>query len=364
MTVAAEQVARSAGVHSPSVAVKRRGDGHVVERRDETDPARPGCRRESRRTSTPSWVVIGHRTVPGLVAASCRARGRGRRSPAASGRRGPRGTSLRPCPAAGRIAVDEGQDPLRHARLADASHGVSPTRRPLAVDRQETIIEASECRRSRLSVRSASRRGHPSQASSDATGHSGNGTPHRRPADADAEHRVELHRLRRQPPHQPPALPVRRSAELGDAAAGIWLLLGSVTGYMGLLELGLVPALAQSVAVYRSRGDIGRAEPGGVDGARAARAAGGDPGGAARRRALGCQRAATFPRRSSRQASTVFTIAIARVRGPDAAGGVPGDPPGDAAPGSLQPAVDRDRHGQVRLSPLCCCCWASAWSPS
>jgi O-antigen/teichoic acid export membrane protein len=43
--------------------------------------------------------------------------------------------------------------------------------------------------------------------------------------------------------------------EIGDAAAGIWLLLGSVTGYMGLLELGLVPALAQSVAVYRSRGD-------------------------------------------------------------------------------------------------------------
>lgn len=43
--------------------------------------------------------------------------------------------------------------------------------------------------------------------------------------------------------------------ELGDAAAGIWLLLGSVTGYMGLLDLGLVPALAQSVAVYRSRGD-------------------------------------------------------------------------------------------------------------
>ena len=36
--------------------------------------------------------------------------------------------------------------------------------------------------------------------------------------------------------------------EIGDAAAGIWLLLGSVTGYMGLLELGLVPSLAQSVA--------------------------------------------------------------------------------------------------------------------
>ena len=29
---------------------------------------------------------------------------------------------------------------------------------------------------------------------------------------------------------------------LGDAAAGIWLLLGSVTGYMGLMELGIVPA--------------------------------------------------------------------------------------------------------------------------
>ena len=44
--------------------------------------------------------------------------------------------------------------------------------------------------------------------------------------------------------------------EIGDAAAGIWLLLGSVTGYMGLLELGLVPALSQSVAVCRARGDL------------------------------------------------------------------------------------------------------------
>ncbi|HOQ60013.1 MAG TPA: hypothetical protein PKZ08_05290, partial [Vicinamibacterales bacterium] len=43
--------------------------------------------------------------------------------------------------------------------------------------------------------------------------------------------------------------------EIGDSAAGIWLLLGSVTGYMGLLELGLVPALSQSVAVCRARGD-------------------------------------------------------------------------------------------------------------
>jgi O-antigen/teichoic acid export membrane protein len=42
---------------------------------------------------------------------------------------------------------------------------------------------------------------------------------------------------------------------IGDAAAGIWLLLGSVTGYMGLLELGLVPSLAQSVAADSGRGD-------------------------------------------------------------------------------------------------------------
>src|SRR5689334_13933130 len=35
---------------------------------------------------------------------------------------------------------------------------------------------------------------------------------------------------------------------VGEAAAGIWLLLGSVTGYMGLLELGIVPALTQHVA--------------------------------------------------------------------------------------------------------------------
>jgi O-antigen/teichoic acid export membrane protein len=42
---------------------------------------------------------------------------------------------------------------------------------------------------------------------------------------------------------------------VGDAAAGIWLLLGSVTGYMGLLELGLVPSLAQSVAADSGRGD-------------------------------------------------------------------------------------------------------------
>lgn len=43
---------------------------------------------------------------------------------------------------------------------------------------------------------------------------------------------------------------------LGDAAAGIWLLLGSVTGYMGLLHLGIVPALAQFVAAGVAAGDV------------------------------------------------------------------------------------------------------------
>lgn len=42
---------------------------------------------------------------------------------------------------------------------------------------------------------------------------------------------------------------------IGEAAAGVWLLLGSVTGYMGLLELGLVPALAQRVAADLGRGE-------------------------------------------------------------------------------------------------------------
>jgi O-antigen/teichoic acid export membrane protein len=37
-------------------------------------------------------------------------------------------------------------------------------------------------------------------------------------------------------------------SHVGEAAAGIWLMLGSLTGYMGLLELGLVPSLTQHVA--------------------------------------------------------------------------------------------------------------------
>jgi O-antigen/teichoic acid export membrane protein len=40
---------------------------------------------------------------------------------------------------------------------------------------------------------------------------------------------------------------------IGDAAAGVWLLMSSVTGYMGLLELGIVPSLTQSIAASRAR---------------------------------------------------------------------------------------------------------------
>jgi O-antigen/teichoic acid export membrane protein len=39
-------------------------------------------------------------------------------------------------------------------------------------------------------------------------------------------------------------------AQLGEAATGIWLLIGSVSGYMGLLQLGLAPAMAQFAAAH------------------------------------------------------------------------------------------------------------------
>lgn len=41
---------------------------------------------------------------------------------------------------------------------------------------------------------------------------------------------------------------------LGTGPAGVWLLLGSVTGYMGLMELGIVPALMQRIASALGRG--------------------------------------------------------------------------------------------------------------
>ena len=42
---------------------------------------------------------------------------------------------------------------------------------------------------------------------------------------------------------------------LGDAASGVWLLLAAVTGYMGLLELGIVPSLTQTIAEALGRGE-------------------------------------------------------------------------------------------------------------
>lgn len=44
-------------------------------------------------------------------------------------------------------------------------------------------------------------------------------------------------------------------ATLGEAATGIWLLIGSVSGYMGLLQLGLAPAMGQFAAAALARED-------------------------------------------------------------------------------------------------------------
>ena len=46
-------------------------------------------------------------------------------------------------------------------------------------------------------------------------------------------------------------------SQIGEAAAGVWLLMSSVTGYMGLLELGIVPSLTQSIASSLARADRG-----------------------------------------------------------------------------------------------------------
>lgn len=43
--------------------------------------------------------------------------------------------------------------------------------------------------------------------------------------------------------------------QIGEASAGVWLLLGSLTGYMGLFELGLVPSLTQHVAAALATND-------------------------------------------------------------------------------------------------------------
>jgi len=44
-------------------------------------------------------------------------------------------------------------------------------------------------------------------------------------------------------------------AQMGDAATGVWLIIGSVSGYMGLLQLGLAPAMAQFAAAHIARRD-------------------------------------------------------------------------------------------------------------
>jgi O-antigen/teichoic acid export membrane protein len=42
---------------------------------------------------------------------------------------------------------------------------------------------------------------------------------------------------------------------LGDTAYGIWVLVGSLTGYLGVLDLGLRPAVVRYVAGYKAVGD-------------------------------------------------------------------------------------------------------------
>ncbi len=42
---------------------------------------------------------------------------------------------------------------------------------------------------------------------------------------------------------------------LGSAGYGIWVLVGSLTGYLGVLDMGLRPAIVKFVARYRSLGD-------------------------------------------------------------------------------------------------------------
>ena len=42
---------------------------------------------------------------------------------------------------------------------------------------------------------------------------------------------------------------------LGDAVYGVWVLLGSLAGYLGLLDFGLIPSMVKYVAEYRARDD-------------------------------------------------------------------------------------------------------------
>ena len=54
---------------------------------------------------------------------------------------------------------------------------------------------------------------------------------------------------------------------LGDSVYGVWMLLGSLTGYLGLLDLGITPSTVKKVAEYRAQDDqnaINRVVTGGV----------------------------------------------------------------------------------------------------
>jgi O-antigen/teichoic acid export membrane protein len=42
---------------------------------------------------------------------------------------------------------------------------------------------------------------------------------------------------------------------LGDSVYGVWTLLGSLTGYLGLLDFGITPSVVKSVAAYRAKDD-------------------------------------------------------------------------------------------------------------
>jgi O-antigen/teichoic acid export membrane protein len=42
---------------------------------------------------------------------------------------------------------------------------------------------------------------------------------------------------------------------LGDAVYGVWVLLGSLAGYLGLLDFGLIPSMVKYVAEHRARAD-------------------------------------------------------------------------------------------------------------
>lgn len=42
---------------------------------------------------------------------------------------------------------------------------------------------------------------------------------------------------------------------LGDSVYGVWVLLGSLVGYLGLLEFGLTPSIVKYIAEYRARED-------------------------------------------------------------------------------------------------------------